>query len=83
MIDYSKLRSVTARQLIAALERDGFRRRRHKGSHYRYRHPDGRKVTVTFHHPGQTFKIATLRSMIEEQACWTESDLKRLKLLKD
>jgi len=38
---------------------------------------------VTFHHPGQTFKIGTLQSMIGKQAQWSEEDLKRLKLLKD
>ena len=83
MIDCGKLRSLTARQLISALERDGFRFRRSRGGHHRYVHPDGRRVTVTFHHPGQTFKIGTLRNMIERQARWTEADLKRLKLLKE
>jgi len=82
-INYAKLRSLTARQLLSALERDGFQLRRRRGAHHRYVHADGRKVTVTFHRPGQTFKIGTLRSMIERQACWTEADLKRLKLLKD
>ena len=82
-VDYSKLRSLTARQLISALEREGFWLKRHKGSHHRYVHADGRKVTATFHHPSQTFKIGTLRSMIEQQAHWTAADLKRLKLWKE
>lgn len=47
MIDYKKLRSLPARQLISALERDGFRLRRSRGGHHRYVHPDGRRVTVT------------------------------------
>jgi len=81
-IDYSKLRSLTADELIASLERDGFSRKRRRGSHYRYAHADGRRVTVTFHHPGQTFKIRTLQSMIGKQAQWSAEDLKRLKLLK-
>ena len=82
-IDYSKLRSLTASKLITALERDGFCRKRQRGSHHRYTHADGRRVTVTFHHPGQIFKIGTLQSMIGKQAQWSEEDLKRLKLLKD
>jgi len=82
-IDYGKLRSLTARELVRALERDGFYRKRQRGSHHRYAHADGRRITVTFHHPGQTFKIDTLKSMIEEQAKWSEEDLKRLKLLKE
>ena len=81
-IDYSKLRSLTARRLIRALERDGFVLVWSKGAHRRYRHPDGRSVTVSFHRSGETFKPKTLKSMIEVQARWTEEDLKRLKLLK-
>jgi predicted RNA binding protein YcfA (HicA-like mRNA interferase family) len=79
-IDYRGLRSLTARELIAALTRDGFNFVRQKGSHQRYRHPDGRCVTVAPHGGGDTFTIKTLQSMIESQACWTEDDLKRLKL---
>jgi predicted RNA binding protein YcfA (HicA-like mRNA interferase family) len=46
-IDYRKLRSLTARQLISALEREGFQLRRHRGPHYRYVHVDGRRVTIS------------------------------------
>jgi predicted RNA binding protein YcfA (HicA-like mRNA interferase family) len=81
-IDYSKLRTLTARKLIKALERDGFQLVRVEGSHHRYRHPDGRRVTVSFHRSSDTFKFKTLKSIIEKQARWTEEDLKRLKLLK-
>ena len=81
-IDYSQLRSITAREIISALIRDGFYLRSQKGSHQRYRHPDGRMVTVSFHHPSDTFPPKTLKKMIEEQARWNEKDLKRLKLTK-
>jgi predicted RNA binding protein YcfA (HicA-like mRNA interferase family) len=80
-IDWGSLRSLTARQLLGALVRDGFGLRGQSGSHQRYRHPDGRRVTVSYHHPGQTFPPKTLRSMIEEQARWTDDDLTRLKLI--
>jgi Holliday junction resolvase len=66
-VDYSGLRSLTARELIAALDRDGFSFVRQSGSHERYRHPAGDSV-------------AARKSMIEAQVCWTEEDLKRLKL---
>jgi predicted RNA binding protein YcfA (HicA-like mRNA interferase family) len=62
--------------------RDGFSLARQAGSHQLYRHPDGRRVTVSFHQPGQTFLPKTLRSMLEQQAGWTLDDLKRLKLAK-
>lgn len=81
-LDWSVLRSLTARELIGALSRDGFSLRSQAGSHQRYRHPDGRRVTVSFHRPGDTFPPKTLRRMIEDQAQWTEADLRRLGLLR-
>lgn len=80
-IDYSQLRSLTAREIISALVRDGFFLRAQVGSHQRYRHPDGRRVTVSFHHPRDTFPPKTLKPMIEDQARWTEDDLRRFGLL--
>ena len=59
-IDYSQLRSLTAREVITALIRDGFFLRSQVGSHQRYRHPDGRRVPVSFHHPRDTFPFKTL-----------------------
>jgi predicted RNA binding protein YcfA (HicA-like mRNA interferase family) len=81
-IDWSRLRSTTVREIISALERDGFSLRSQSGSHQRYRHPDGRRVTVSFHRTGDTFRPKTLRSIVETQARWTEDDLRRLKLVK-
>jgi predicted RNA binding protein YcfA (HicA-like mRNA interferase family) len=81
-IDYRGLHALTARDLIAALTRDGFYFVRQVGSHQRYRHPDGRRVTVAPHGRGDTFKRKTLKSIIEMQASWSEEDLKRLKLIR-
>jgi predicted RNA binding protein YcfA (HicA-like mRNA interferase family) len=61
----------TARELIAALTRDGFSSRHRSGSHRRYRHPDGRRVTVSFYRP-DGFRPKTLGSMIQDQAGWSE-----------
>lgn len=80
-IDYGRLRSLTAREIISALIRDGFTLDRQSGSHQHYRHPDGRRVTVSFHRPGETFAPKTLKRIIEDQARWTEEDLERLNLL--
>jgi len=54
---------------------------RQAGAHQLYLHPDRRRVTVSFHRPGETFEMKTLRTMIETQARWTDEDLKRLKLI--
>jgi predicted RNA binding protein YcfA (HicA-like mRNA interferase family) len=81
-INYSKLWSLTARELIRALIKEDFFLERQEGSHQLYYHPDGRRVTVSFHHPRDTFSPRTLKSMIERQARWSEADLKRLNLLR-
>jgi len=79
-IDYSKLRSVTAREIISALIKDGFYLDRQSGSHHQFHHHSGRNVTVSFHRSNDTFSPKMLRSMLEKQAKWTVEDLKRLKL---
>lgn len=81
-VPYARLRTLTARRLVSALQRDGFALDRQSGAHRHYLHPDGRRVTVSFHHPGQTFALKTLKAMIGLQACWSEDDLRRLALLK-
>ncbi|MEX1257367.1 MAG: type II toxin-antitoxin system HicA family toxin [Gemmatimonadota bacterium] len=82
MTDYSKLATLTARQILSALHADGFTLVRQKGSHRHFKHSDGRRVTVSFHHSADTFRRGTLRSMIDLQARWTEEDLRRLELLR-
>lgn len=81
-IDYAKLGSLTARELIKALLKEGFIFTRQRGSHHRYHHPDDRRVTVPFTRSGDTFAKGTLKSIIEKQAKWSEEDLKRLNLLR-
>ena len=81
-IDYSRFRTLTARQLTQALAQDGFRLVRQRGSHHRYVHPDGRRVTVAYTRNGETFQLRTLRSIVERQAKWTAEDLRRLGLIR-
>jgi len=80
-IHYNQLKSLSARQLISALFRDGFRLVHQQGSHQQYGNADGRRVTVTFHSPSQTFPLKTLKSMLEKQAHWNLEDLKRLDII--
>ena len=81
VIEWRRLRNLTAREMVSALIRDGFVLSAQRGSHQRYRHADGRRVTVTFHRAGDTFPMGTLRSMVELQARWTGDDLRRLALI--
>jgi predicted RNA binding protein YcfA (HicA-like mRNA interferase family) len=76
-----ELRNTPVRKLIRALEQDGFMYRRAKGSERVYRHPDGRRVVIHYHHGGETLPIGTLRQIIEATR-WTEEDSRHLGLLK-
>ena len=81
-LEWDKLRKVKARNLVRALERDGFIFRRSSGSHRRYVHSDGRRVTLSFNQGGDTFAPKTLKNIIVDQARWGEADLERLGMLK-
>jgi predicted RNA binding protein YcfA (HicA-like mRNA interferase family) len=76
-----ELRNVPVRKLIRALERDGFVYRRAKGSQRVYRHADGRRVVIHYHHGGDTLPIGTLSQIIDATR-WTETDFRRLGLVK-
>ena len=83
-INYQQVRNLTAREIENALFRDDFILTRSTGSHRRYYHESAnRRVSVSWHSGGQTFKPAALRSIIERQAGWTEADLIRLGLIRD
>ena len=76
----SRLRNVSIRQWIAALERAGFFSRRSRGGHRIYRHSDGRRVVLSFHRAGATLPPGTLHRVLLDTK-WTEEDAERLGLL--
>jgi predicted RNA binding protein YcfA (HicA-like mRNA interferase family) len=75
-----RLRNTSVRELIRALEQDGFKYKRRKGSQRVYRHLDGRRVVIHFHHSKDTLPPGTLKSFLSGTK-WNEDDLKRLKLI--
>ncbi|MBZ5546179.1 MAG: type II toxin-antitoxin system HicA family toxin [Acidobacteriia bacterium] len=44
-----KLPLLSAREVLAALERLGFREIHRKGSHVKMEHPEGRRIVFPFH----------------------------------
>jgi predicted RNA binding protein YcfA (HicA-like mRNA interferase family) len=56
---------LTAREVIRALERAGFRVQRQTGSHVRLTHTDGRVVTVPIH-AGQNIGRGLLRKILRD-----------------
>jgi predicted RNA binding protein YcfA (HicA-like mRNA interferase family) len=76
------LRNTAVREIVRALERDGFSLKRETASGARiYAHSDGRITVVHYHHGGDTLTRKTVRSVLEAVK-WTEDDVKRLGLLR-
>ena len=73
-------RGISARQLVRALESDGFVLQRVRGSHRIYRRDDSRRVVVAYHSLSDSFPVGTLRAMLAD-AGWNEDDLQRLGLI--
>jgi len=68
----TKLRSISGKELIAALQKLGFVTLRVKGSHHFLRHPDGRTTVIAVHAgedigPGLMSKILRDVKMSREQ----------------
>ena len=76
-----KLKNTTAREWMNALERDGFKKRKHAGSHHIYQHPDGRRILLVYHAPGDTFGPRTIKQLLAG-TLWTEEKLRDLNLIK-
>jgi predicted RNA binding protein YcfA (HicA-like mRNA interferase family) len=54
----------TAKEVIRVLRKRGFALVRHKGSHQKWRHSNGRQVIVAMH-GNKPIPIGTLKSIIE------------------
>lgn len=78
---WKQLKSITADELINALEKDGFIRDEKQGAQLVYRHADGRICSVHYH-PGKTYGPKLLKKLLFDDIGWTEKDFRRLKLIK-
>lgn len=61
----SKLPRLTARQIIAVLEKTGFSLARQSGSHMIYKNAAGKRVTVPFH-ASKTLHPKVLKSILRD-----------------
>ncbi len=82
---WAQLKSVTADDLIRALERDGWIDEDRRGATLGYvkntTNGTGRKRIVIHYHPRKTFGANLLKALINSTG-WTTDDLKRLKLVR-
>ena len=75
------LRNTPVRELVRALERDGFARiRSRRTGGYFYSHPDGRRTVIHYHSGGDVLTRKTLGEIVKETK-WNEDDLRRLRLI--
>jgi len=56
--------AVKVREMIRILEKCGFTKRRQRGSHAYFSHPDGRSTTVPIH-PGDLSRFTLKRILIQ------------------
>jgi predicted RNA binding protein YcfA (HicA-like mRNA interferase family) len=75
------IKNINARVLIRTLHADGFEIIQQSGSHRVFKHKDGRRIVIAYHHLGETIPIGTLKAIIDSTE-WCEKDLIRLKLKK-
>ncbi|MBI2415906.1 MAG: type II toxin-antitoxin system HicA family toxin [Candidatus Kerfeldbacteria bacterium] len=71
-----KLPVVKARELIRALQQQGFVILVQVGSHVQLKHPDGRRTTIPFH-AGKDIKPGTLLNILR-QINMSKVDLQRI-----
>ena len=76
----ARLKNATAQDWIRSLEREGFVRRKGRGSHHVYEHPDGRRVLVVYHNLHDRFGPKTIKQLLGATS-WSEADLRRLDLI--
>ena len=72
----SKVPVLRPREIISILEALGFEEVRQRGSHKRFRHPDGRGTTVPMHQ-GRDLSPILLRQIAKDIGLTVEELLKR------
>lgn len=61
----NELPRITAKEIIAVLEKSGFVLSRQSGSHKIYKHPNGKRATVPFH-SGKILHPKVLKSILRD-----------------
>jgi predicted RNA binding protein YcfA (HicA-like mRNA interferase family) len=68
---------IKAKELMRVAEKLGFVKRRHKGSHARWIHPDGRATTIPVH-PSEEIGGWLYHKLLKEMRI-TEEDIRQLR----
>ena len=73
-----KLPVVKAKDLLKAIQKNGFVKHHQVGSHIQLKHSDGRLVTISYH-PSHEIRRGTLRGIINDMHMSTEDFIALLK----
>lgn len=73
----TRLSSISGKEMCRILEKIGFQKVHQKGSHVRYRHPDGRRTVVPIH-ANEDLSIGLLREILK-QIKLSREDYERLR----
>ena len=76
---WNQLKNTTAQAIISALGKDGWLEEESRKATLAYRKNSSR--IVIHYHPNKTYGPKLLKALIDDIG-WSESDLKRLKLIK-
>ena len=60
-----KLTPISGKKLCKLLEKQGFEKIYGKGSHVRYKHPDGRRTVVPIH-SNEDISVSLLREILKQ-----------------
>ena len=77
---WQQLKNLTADDLMAALERDGWTKDRSEGAFIPYINPKTRMRVILHYHPRKTYGPNLLKSLLDEIG-WNERDLLRIGLI--
>lgn len=80
---WKQLKNLTAVDLIRALERDGWEREGKRGATLAFfkNSPECNRRVVIHYHPQKTYGPKLIQGLLADIG-WTETDLKRLKLIR-
>jgi len=73
-----KLPVIKARELFKVLKKLGFYKYHQVGSHIQLKHPDGRRITISYH-PSQEIRRGTLKAIIDDLDMTVEQFIKEIK----
>jgi len=73
-----KLPVLKAKELVLVLNKMGFYKHHQVGSHAQFKHPDGRRITISIH-PGKDIPRGTLRGILLDLKISTKEFVRVLK----